>query len=88
MATNRKNTNNLNWANALDQITQEEIKTKQPGPGWHTFAEITEMVEVGQCKLRKQIKAGIKAGTILIFHGQAIGVDGTKRKKIWYKLKN
>jgi len=89
MATNRKNNNALNWANALDQITRDQLTAVQPsGPGWQTFTEILEMVEFGQCKLRKQIKAGIKSGKVLIFQGQEIGIDGQRRKKVWYKLKN
>jgi hypothetical protein len=89
MATNRKNNNALNWANALDQITRDQLTAVQPsGSGWQTFTEILEMVEFGQCKLRKQIKAGIKSGKVLIFQGQEIGIDGQRRKKVWYKLKN
>lgn len=89
MATNRKNNTTLAWANALDQITRDQLKEVQPsGPGWQTFTEILEMVKFGQCKLRKQIKAGIKSGKVLIFQGQEIGIDGQRRKKVWYKLKN
>lgn len=88
MAANRKNNINLNWANALDQITKEEVATKQPkGPGWQTFHEILEIVTIGQCKLRKQIKAGLESGKVLIFQGQDIGIDGQRRKKVWYKIK-
>lgn len=88
MGTSRKNNNTLAWANALDEISKDQIKSRQPeGPGWQTFSEILEIVKVGQCKLRQQIRDGIENGTILIFEGLDLGIDGQKRKKIWYKIK-
>ena len=88
MATNRENNNTLAWANALDKITKEQMKARQPqGLGWQTFHEILEIVNVGQCKLRKQIKTGIENGSILVFQGQVMAVDGKLRQKIWYKIK-
>jgi hypothetical protein len=88
MATNRKNNNNLNWANALDQITKKEIAARQPtGSGWQTFQDIYKTVNVGQCKLRKQLKAGLDDGSILMFNGQDLGIDGKRRQKVWYKIK-
>ena len=89
MATNRKNNNSVAWANALDEISKDQIKSRQPeGPGWQTFSEILEIVKIGQSKLRQQIKAGLKNGSILIFEGQDFGIDGQRRKKIWYKIKS
>jgi len=89
MGTSRKNNNTLAWANALDEIAKDQIKSRQPkGPGWQTFSEILEIVKVGQCKLRQQIRDGIENGTILIFEGMDLGIDGQRRKKIWYKIKS
>tara|TARA_B100000902_G_C27307473_1_gene916361 strand:- start:1687 stop:1956 length:270 start_codon:yes stop_codon:yes gene_type:complete len=89
MAINRKNNNSVAWANALDQITKEQLKGKKPdGPGWNTFYEILDFMKIGQCRLRRQLRNGIKNGTILVFHGQDIGCDGKRRQKVWYKIKS
>lgn len=87
MAINRKNDISLKWANALGDLTQKKLAAEKPkGPGWVTFKELKEITDIGECKLRRQIREGREAGTIEIFAGKAEGIDGIIRQKTWYNL--
>ena len=39
------------------------------------------MLDFGQVKLRRYLKAGVESGKILVFKGMALGTDGIARQK-------
>ena len=75
------------WVNNLRNLHLKNERTPE-GDGWKTYAEILAETGLGENRLRKLIREGIREGKIITYEGSTMN-KGHERltRRIWYKYK-
>lgn len=80
------------WYEKLPESVVSRNRRTQPrlpkGKGWYRFIDILEESPLGEVTLRRNIKAMIREGKMIVYEGTERGATGRIQRQVWYKKVN